>query len=367
MKHIVLLTGVLIAAVACSKHTPPPLENQGIAINIAASDDFTTRIGGTRATNIYSSDAIQSIDNVFVHVFQSQDGGTTYKFFKTFDLSSAWIKGSNSASKTLARDEMFANGQYRFLAVGIDAANEYTTMPSFVAGTTDYTTIYGQQLVATPDEIFAGTTDRTISASIEKIDVLMQRRVAGVLGYFQNIPTTLNSSTVKYLRLAIVGSTKKFDVTAIGAAPTPNVADEAGYNVFDVDLSTQGDANADGYFDGTPEIGGVSKVAQSTLVGGYIVPVAIASGTTLTLTLVADDGTTVLKTWTVKDDAGNTTYNIVSNHFYSLGRKLQSANTTNGNTDPSDDDLPLDLSKSQTITANISAGWNTTHQMVLQD
>lgn len=329
-----------------------------LTFRVTAEDPFSTR------ADIYSSDAIQSIDDCKVYVFKSTDGGTSYKYRKTYDLAALWVKGWNSVTYSIPKSEMLENGMYRFLAVGMDGSTDYT-LPALTEGQTDYTTVIATLGTATPQEIFSGLTDYTIGSSIETIRVLMSRRVAGVLGYFTNVPTTIGGQTVRYLRLSLAGSRTTVDITT---NPNANVPPEAAtgpsYNIFNVDLSTQDSAN--GIYTGTPNIGGVGKVANTTLVGAYVVPVAFTAGTTMTLSLVGGtDGATVLRSWPVLNDAASTTYSILSNHFYSLGRKLQSANTTNGNDDPTDDDLPIDF-QSQTLAVNISAGWNILHQMSLQ-
>jgi hypothetical protein len=361
MKKIIPLFALGIASFG-SCISDKPTSESSLTFHIKSDDLFLTR------SELYSSDAIQSIDDVKVYVFKTTDGGATYQYHKTYDLAAEWLKGNNSVVHNVTRTEMLEDGSYRFLAVGMDAPTDYTVQPPMTAGSTNYSNVYASLGSTVPQELFTGVEDNVIDSSIENVTILMTRRVAGVLGYFSNVPTTVGTQTVRYLRLTLAASNITLDITADPAAGVaPHPATEPGYNIFNVDLSTQGTSN--GVYTGTPDIGGVAKTANTTLVGAHVVPVAFATGATMTLSLVADDGTTILKSWQVRDDTGNTTFNLLPNHFYSLGRKLQSANTPNGenDTNPEDDDMPIDLSKMQTITANILAGWNTVHQISLQD
>ena len=363
MKNFVLLISVCASLlVACSENGAPLVEEPGLTFRIEANNPFSF---STRSAPIYSSDALQNIDDVFVYVFRSTDNGTTYKYLRTFDLTSEWTRGSNSVIHPIPKSEMLENGMYRFLAVGMDATTDYT-IPTMVAGTTDYTSVAATLGSTAPEELFSGLTDYTIGSSIEVIRVLMHRRVAGVLGYFTNVPASIGGVPVRYLRLAVAGSNTVVDITSnpnAGVLPTP--ASGPGYNIFNIDLTTQGTQN--GIYTGTMVGGGVGQLANTTLVGAYVIPAGFSTGVTMTLSLVGSDGVTALRSWPVRDDGGNTTFNIRSNHFYSLGRKLQSANTNNGTPDNTDDDdLPIDF-QSQTLVANIASGWDVTHQMGLQE
>jgi hypothetical protein len=339
-----------------------PVAQSGLTLHISSDDVFLTR------ADIYSSDAIQAIDDVKVYVFKTTDGGATYQYHKTYDLAAEWQRGNNQVVHNVTRDEMLENGSYRFLAVGMDTPTDYFVQPPMTAGSTNYSTVYAVVGSVAPQELFSGVEDNVIDSSVENVTILMTRRVAGVLGYFSNIPTTIGAQTVRYIRLTLAASNTTLSVTADPYADTPpHAANAPGYNIFDVDLSTQGTSN--GVYTGTPQVGGVAKLDNTTLIGAHVVPVPFTTGVTMTLSLVGSDGSTILKSWPVKDESGNTTFNIMSNHFYSLGRKLQSANTTNGenDTNPEDDDTPIDISKMQTLTVNIMAGWRTLHPLTLQD
>jgi hypothetical protein len=361
MKKIISLCA-LGTALFGSCDAEKPIAERGLTLSISSDDIFLSR------ADIYSSDAIQAIDDVKVYVFKTTDGGATYQYRRTYDLAAEWQRGNNQVVHNVTRDEMLEDGSYRFLAVGMDTPTDYFVQPAMTAGSTNYSTVYAVVGSTAPQELFSGFADNVVDNSVENVNILMTRRVAGVLGYFSNIPTTVGTQTVRYIRLTLAASNTTLSITSDPAAGTPPHASNApAYNIFNVDLSTQGTSN--GVYTGTPQVGGVAKLDNTTLVGAHVVPVPFTTGVTMTLSLVGSDGTTIIKSWPVKDGAGNTTFNIISNHFYSLGRKLQSANTTNGegDTNPEDDDAPIDISKLQTLTVNIMAGWDDVHQMSLQD
>ena len=89
------------------------------------------------------------------------------------------------------------------------------------------------------------------------------------------------------------------------------------------------------------------------------------SNVTLTLGLYAADGTAI-KTCTVKDTLGNSTFNILANNFYSLGTKVQAGNVNGGTSDPGDDDNPIDLLTDQNIIISISPAWELIHNLIIQ-
>ena len=360
MKKFVLLISLCASFIAaCDEGVAPVAHEPSLTFQVSALDMFNTR------ADIYSTDALQSIDGCKVYVFQSTDNGASYKYVKTFDFDPLWTKGWNSVTHRLSKDEMLPNGMYRFLAVGMDGLTDYTVTTLNVGD--DYSTVAATLNAAIPQELFSGITDYTISSSIETVRVLMHRRVAGVLGYFTNVPATIGGLEVKTLRLTVAGSNTVVDIASNpNAQLQPAAATRPGYNIFNVDLTTQSKAN--GIYTGTPEVGGVSKVSNTTLVGAYVIPAGFSTGSaTLTLSLLGGaDGTVVLRSWPVLDESGANIFDIRQNHIYALGRKLQAANTTNGNDDPSDDDAPIDFA-AQTIVANINAGWDTRHQLTLDE
>lgn len=194
-------------------------------------------------------------------------------------------------------------------------------------------------------EIFSGTTTAQVLDKGSRVSIEMTRKVAGVLGYFKNVPQILDGKTVTFLRLSASNSNQQVNLTnGVGVNTSP-----AAYNIIDLNLSGQTVTN--GIYTGNNlSAQGVVKVANSQLSGSYFMPV---SSVTLTLGLYEANGNAI-KTWSVKDTGGVTTFNILANHFYSLGMKVQAGNVNGGTDDPGDDDDPIDLLTDQNIVITIS-------------
>jgi hypothetical protein len=315
----------------------------------------------TRAP-IYSAQAAQSIADVRIHAFRTYDGGGTFRYIRSWDISALWTPGATSATYNLRPDEMVDPGNYRFLAVGTDTPPGYT-LPAMTPGTTFYSTI-AATLVSPPpvaQEIFSGYSFSVIGAGTQSVAITMVRRAAGVLLYVVNVPTAIGAQPTAYLRLTLARSNTVVDITSRPSdAVAPAPASQPGYDIFNIDLRSQGDANNDGMWDGSPATAGVSKLPATTLAGAYVMPARanVADGNTLTLSLVAADGTTTLRSWVVKDRTTYNSYDILPNYLYSIGRKLQTADTA--------DDTPIDISRSLSTTATIDPAWGTNSPMVIE-
>jgi hypothetical protein len=315
----------------------------------------------TRAP-INSAEGAQSIADVRIHAFRTYDGGGTFRYIRSWDISPRWSPGATSATYNVPSNEMVDPGNYRFLAVGMDAATDYT-LPAMTPSTTLYSTIAAT--IATPppaaQEIFSGYRFSVIGTGAQSVEIAMVRRVAGVLLYVVNVPTTIGAQPTAFLRLSLARSNTMVDIASRPSdAVAPAPASQPGYNIFNIDLRTQGDAHNDGWWDGSPPVSGVAKLPATTLAGAYLLPALAnaADGNTLTLSLVAADAATILRSWVVKDQAALNSYNIMPNILYSIGRKPQAATTT--------DDAPTDLSRNLSQTATIDTAWGSTPQMVIE-
>jgi hypothetical protein len=359
-KKTILATLLLpLALHACVAERPADCPAE-LRFGISLADGFSLN-PATRAP-IYSAQAVQSIADVRIHAFRTYDGGGTFRYIRSWNISPRWSPGSMSTTLNVPSSEMVDPGNYRFLAVGMDSPADYS-LPQLTPSNTLYSTVAATLATAPPaaQEIFSGYTFRVIAAGANNIEIVMTRRVAGALLYVSNIPTAIGTQPTAYLRLTLARSNTMVDITSrVSDAVAPAPASQPGYNIFDIDLRGQGDANNDGLWDGSPAIAGVTKLPTTTLAGAYILPAMAnaADGGTLTLSLVAADGTTRLRSWAVRDPTSNTSYGILPNCLYSIGRKLQTSDTT--------DDAPIDLSRSQSLTATADPDWGTTSQMVIE-
>jgi hypothetical protein len=344
----------------------PEPEPEALRFSVSTIGGFSL---ATRAP-INSAEAVQSIADVRIHAFRTYDGGGTFRYIKSFNISANWSQGTTSATYAVPRAEMVDPGNYRFLAVGLDSPSDYT-LPTLTPSLTLYSTVAATLATApaAAQEIFSGYSFHAITAGAESVSITMTRRVAGVLLYVSNVPAQVNGQQATFLRLAISRSNTSVDITSL---PDDNIepaaASQAGYNIFNINLSAQGDANSDGIWDGSPPVAGVAKLPNTTLAGAYILPAVFTTGATMTLSLVGADGVAVLRSWTVLDQTNSATFNVRANSLYALGRKLQSGNTNNGTpADPDDDDAPIDLSRSQSLTSTVDDVWGNIHTMSIEN
>lgn len=278
---------------------------QQIVLQVAnAGDGLQTRAGRP----LYSSEALQTIENVRVLVYKDDDpaeGGTTPAKTIVLDRTLNW-KESKPYTKDLNSDhgrmltiflkgnDKLTEGKYKIMAVGYSDNSDY----KFSVGVDDMAegTLAGKNKVYTDvkatlkadkkaEEVFAGDAQIIINADKEVTNntngengvvVTMHRQVAGGLGYFTNIPAKVDGAKAKYLRLVMRKSndvltlnnfnssfisdkdetSKKYVVNG-GVSDKPFAADACfkgatannGYVLYSIDLEKwfpKGDANMDG-------------------------------------------------------------------------------------------------------------------------
>lgn len=354
-KWMFLAVASVFAFAACSNEedpvVQPEVQNGSVVFELSAVNQLSNGMSSRAVTSpVYSQEATQHVTRVTIYAFAQS--GSDYLFVTSYDVA-GWQDGTTSMRYTLANGDQLSAGTYRFIVVGRDASDNFSLMEPMVNSTYN-------NLLATitapgmENEIFAGTSDATFSDQGGRVSVEMTRKVAGVLGYFKNVPQEMNGTSVKYLRLKISNSNKQVALySGAGANPTA-----ASYNLVDIDVSGQPVVN--GYYTGNTVPGGIAKVANSQLSGSYYMPVGAI---TMTLGLYDVNGVAI-KEWPVKNENNATSFDVVANHFYSLGMKKVAA-TTDGGTpgDPSDDDNPIDLSLDQDILISINPAWTTIHNL----
>lgn len=340
--------------VACSSDDKTTIEDQpvtGLQFVITAKNQSDE--GLKASTPIYSQQATQHVTRVNIYAFKNDE--TDFLYAKTYNVS-GWLDGTSSKIYTVDNSDKLPAGDYKFLVVGQAASDDYTiTTPT---STTKFEDL-AASIAATGNEseIFAGYAQATVTDEGARVSVDITRKVAGVLGYFKNIPQVVNGQTVQFLRLTVSNTNLNVNLsTGLGS-----VAGTSAYNLINLDLSTQTVVN--GIFSGNT-ITGVVKVDNSQLWGAYLLP---ATGVSLTLGLYDSAGTPI-KTWVVKSGT-DTTFDILANNFYSLGTKGRPDTVTGEDPDPSnpgDDDNAIDLLTDQTITITISPAWSTINNLVIE-
>lgn len=338
---------------ACSESDdsiPLNPEKGSIVFDISAVSELNTQTRGP----VYSQEATNHVTDVSVYAFKN-DGTGSYKYVKTFVIP-GWSDNTTFKRYEVPEGDKVPVGDYKFLGVGRNTQDMFTVTTPIVATTTFESMTASVAATGNETEIFAGFNAAMVtSEGGTRVNIPMTRKVAGILGYFKNIPQTLNGQTVKFLRLSVSNSDLAVNLTTNTSLNPTN----ASFNIINIDLSTQPVNN--GIFSGIDLSSvGVATVPLSQLGGAYLLPV---SGVTMTLGLY-DTAGTAIKTWTVKDGAASN-MNIIANHFYSLGTKKMAGNTTGGTGDPGDDDNPIDLLTDQNIVITIDPAWNTLHDLVV--
>lgn len=349
MKKIAML--FMSCAVLSSSCTKDEEKGENLAPGTLRFEVSAENSADTRA--LYSQEPVHSVADMKVYVFQKS--GTNYLYLKTYVLP--WTAGASFGRYDVQTSDMVSTGDYRFLAVGRDASDNFI-LPALTVNTTNYNDFVVSVAAAGQEtEIFAGSYDATVASQGMRIPITITRQVAGVLGYFKNVPANIGGTAVRYLQLTISNSNKNLNLTTGLGTNATNTS----YNLINVDLSSQ-TVNSDGAYAGNDlSQQGVVKVANSQLNGAFVIPV---TGITMTLGLY-DTNNAPLKTWTVLNDGINSNFNIVANHFYALGTKVAAGSTTGTATDPTPD-AAIDLMRDQSISVTILPNWALIHNMTLQ-
>lgn len=349
--------------------------NVELTFNFSVNSGEQTRGGRP----LYSSEALQQVNAMKVYVFKESEGEYVYSEEITdngnfgFNNNSS-AQGTESHSYTLTNK--LADGKYKFLAVGYEEGYGAT----FKALTMEPTTKLSELLLElnsgqNADEVFSGVSDAvTVSATSTSfnVGVELHRVVAGILGYFKNVPFEIeNGGKMVQVKHVLVNVIKK-GTSAKLADRTANGVGESKYTIIDIDMSTYSNSK-DGnnnWYSVPAKSGAVATVANSVLQGAYSLPIAAVSGSsTLEVVLTGENKSTVLKTFKVKE-ADSNDFAINANHFYSLGQKKTNDDTNGGDPDPDpdpdDNDDPIDLSKDQIITITVNANWDTIHNLTIE-
>ena len=326
---------------------------QQIVLQVASSGDgLTTRAGRP----LYSSQALQTIQNVRVMIYKNETGGgeKTIVYDKKLNWKESTTYNTNGHGRqftiSLKGDDRLEKGSYKVMAVGYSDNSDYTYAldvkgQAALTGSTysDITATLEAGKVA--EEVFAGDADLKIG--VDKnitnltpgdeygLAVTLHRQVAGSFGYFCNIPAKVDGKTAKTLRLVVrdkndmltfkdfnssftangaTGSTVKYYVngsTSTGVAlPTTDKFSngDKGYVLYSINLDTWfpgGDHNNDGVLNAEDSnwkhADGVNtQVVKGSVFGSnFVIPFALAhEKSTMELQLLDNTGD-IIKTWTV--------------------------------------------------------------------
>lgn len=305
--------------------------------------------------------------------------------------------------------KLAANTSYKFVAYGYNGETDpYSSTDATASEFVTQTTLNDYAI----EELFAGETatiktDDNSKFTTTSNSVTLTREVAGILAYFQNVPSHINGEKVETIKVCANKKSTGFTFPSadnfFNGSNTQATEDvlitftmatiATNYEVVGVtDTYTFADLSETGANGGTtasqncPVADGYKapaglKLAQNSIFGGrYIMPYdKHYDEQTLTVKMYGTNTTTPLRTLKVKTNqtmsapATEYTYDIRRNNFYSIGQKLYTGNT-GGDPDPDpnpgtpdDPDKPVDLNKNTDITVIINDAWNVLHNMDVED
>ena len=374
---------------------------QQIVLQVASSGDgLTTRAGRP----LYSSQALQTIQNVRVMIYKNETGGgeKTIVYDKKLNWKESTTYNTNGHGRqftiSLKGDDRLEKGSYKVMAVGYSDNSDYTyaldvTSADALSGTySDITATLKANAAA--EEVFAGDAALTIDddkkitnltqGEEDGLDVTLHRQVAGSFGYFQNIPASVKGKIAKTLRLVVrdkndmltfkdfnssftangaTGSTVKYYVNG-SKSPSAATADakfknnEDGYVLYSIDLKTwfpQLDENGDGVLNAQdaswkrPDDVKTQVVKGSVFGSNFVIPFALThEKSTMELQLLDAEGN-IIKTWTVSiptSDVNSDVAKGVTDENASIFNVVRNhmynlgVKTSNGTTTPPDPSNP---------------------------
>ena len=178
---------------------------------------LTNNNADTRAARpIGSSAAANDVDHVKLVVYQvtGTEGSYTHKKISTVtikddnDMIIDWTVGpegegpsttDRTDKQTIKLVNLAANSKYEFVAYGYNGE----TAPTVITESSDDVDGTYISNVTAPEEIFAGTSGVVETNGDAKfsnnVSITMERQIAGLLGYFTNIPTKVTDKVVAKL------------------------------------------------------------------------------------------------------------------------------------------------------------------------
>ena len=363
--------------------------NGGSANDVNVSGEITLALnaGGSGAESraarpVESSEAYSAVTDVELKLFKKNGDSWETATGVTTDLSnggwaiSDWESqiavspgtNDNKTTKTVKLKNLDKSATYKLVAYGYK--KDLTTTLAWNAALATATPYANQDV----EEIFAGETEFSTNEegkiSSTPVQVEMHRQVAGVLGYFKNIPQKVGETTVKSVRVYASSSNTAYNIPSIELQNQCGTVATDKVTVLKLDIPTENVSVVEGIYNWAGKNETNLKTEANSLLGGcFLVPFAKVEGkATFTIALCDADGND-LKTWTGvldKTQAGedNTKiFNVNRNYFYSFGKKLK-ANTTGTDPDP---DEPIDLSVNNEITIILNNAWGVIHNMGIEE
>lgn len=355
------------------------MQNVELTFNIGVNSGKETRAGRP----LWSSEALQQVKYMQLYIFKDDNG--TYKYEKEitggnnfgFYNDNKVAQGDETHSYTLTT-KLEAGAKYKILAVGYE--DGYTATFKTLSLTAGTTTLAEAKIELTDDvdaadEMFSGVTadiDLSTGTTSFNVNVELKRVVAGVLGYFKNVPYQLeNNGALVQVKHILVKVAKK-GTSALLENRTASEASDGYTTIIDIPLTGSQDGTNNWYANTTAPADGVQIEANSFLKGAYSLPItAHASNATLKVVLTGEQTSTILKEYPVVMDGTNDKFTLDANSIYMIGHKSKADgtdgddDTPGGDDDDDKDDDPVDLSKEQILSIKVLAGWDKKYDLGL--
>lgn len=419
---MVAIAGITLLASCSNDEIVPAIDNDSNGVESEITLALSSGGSGleTRAGRpVNSSAAANSVDKVQLKLYKKNTGKNVWEEATGVKITGtaidnnnilAWSgptgegvpgTGSREEKQTIKLKEL-GEGDYKIIAYGYQTDHGYAS-PTFTEGTAD-----GGGYFTTPqityaagdngtnvEELFAGSadfqTDSKGKITTAKVEVKMHRQVAGMIGYFRNIPVKkLNkegvATAVRYVKVKTVAQADKFKFPSV--VPFNGVSQATGdYTLLTYDLSTiigssdysqqVSDANEDltRTFTIAARTQAPVTVANSIFAGRFIVPFSAQVNENTLRVVLEDESNNELRSWNIKintttggDNPGNTLrYNIERNKFYSIGQKIRAGETEDPGISGKDPDTPVDLNNDNDIIVILNDAWDVIYNMGLED
>ena len=342
---ILWLMVCLMVASACSDRTEPEAETAGrISVRLAVDSGSENQQSRSELTEI---GAENHVSQMTIYIYKGTGDAAEYV---GKEKVIGWTLGQNSLTYQLTT-ALVQGADYTLLGVGMDKAsvNTYSVTEGQTLGNT-YATLKNEKTPAdmAQSEFFTGTVSFTNNGKHTVMeDLVLKRRVAGVMLYVKDIPQKLVSPadnsecqvTDVYVKL---GQNQKSSVRLWRNSEDINwkepdgqseAQEEDSRTLLHLDLSsfiqTEGD-----YYEITPPAES-GLLANTLLTGGYILPMNMNSeNATFTVELWGEpkdeevgsgiSSSCLLKSFVVenKSESNSRSYDIRSNYLYCIGKNF---------------------------------------------
>ena len=342
---ILWLMVCLMVASACSDRTEPEADTAGgISVRLAVDSGSENQQSRSELTEI---GAENHVSQMTIYIYKGTGDAAEYV---GKEKVIGWTLGQNSLTYQLTT-ALVQGADYTLLGVGMDKAsvNTYYVTEGQTLGNT-YATLKNEKTPAdmAQSEFFTGTVSFTNNGKHTVMeDLVLKRRVAGVMLYVKDIPQKLVSPadnsecqvTDVYVKL---GQNQKSSVRLWRNSEDINwkepdgqseAQEEDSRTLLHLDLSsfiqTEGD-----YYEITPPAES-GLLANTLLTGGYILPMNMNSeNATFTVELWGEpkdeevgsgiSSSCLLKSFVVenKSESNSRSYDIRSNYLYCIGKNF---------------------------------------------